>query len=50
MHGATSAASRPTRHDSAPHTPGVFEHVPIAAGRALVGPSDGAVELGPDYV
>lgn len=36
---------------SDPHIPGTLEHVVLAAGRALVGPADGPVELGPgDYV
>jgi quercetin dioxygenase-like cupin family protein len=31
--------------------PGVVEHVVISAGRALVGPADDPVELGPgDYI
>ncbi|MFT4126810.1 MAG: XRE family transcriptional regulator [Gordonia sp. (in: high G+C Gram-positive bacteria)] len=34
-----------------PHAPGVVEHVVLSAGRALVGPIDDAVDLGPgDYV
>ncbi|MER5276899.1 XRE family transcriptional regulator [Streptomyces sp. NPDC002809] len=32
---------------SDPHMPGVMEHVVLGAGRALVGPADDAVELGP---
>ncbi|MFI0902078.1 helix-turn-helix domain-containing protein [Streptomyces sioyaensis] len=40
-----------TPRTSAPHTPGVVEHVLLTAGRALVGPADDPVELGPgDYV
>ncbi|MBD1321250.1 helix-turn-helix domain-containing protein [Gordonia hankookensis] len=36
---------------SAPHSRGVVEHVVISAGRARVGPTDAAVELGAgDYV
>ncbi len=36
---------------SAPHMPGVTEHVVLSAGRALVGLADDPVELGPgDYV
>ncbi|NGN67008.1 helix-turn-helix transcriptional regulator [Streptomyces sp. A7024] len=36
---------------SDPHNPGVVEHVIIGAGRALVGPTDEPVEIGPgDYV
>jgi transcriptional regulator with XRE-family HTH domain len=33
---------------SEPHMPGVFEHVILSTGAALVGPADGPVELGPD--
>ncbi|MFI9275171.1 helix-turn-helix domain-containing protein [Kitasatospora sp. NPDC052896] len=37
--------------DSDPHMPGTQEHVVLSAGRALVGPADDPVELGPgDYV
>lgn len=36
---------------SQPHNPGSVEHVVIGTGRALVGPADDPVELGPgDYV
>ncbi|GAA1523974.1 XRE family transcriptional regulator [Actinomadura kijaniata] len=36
---------------SEPHIPGTLEHVVLAAGRALVGPADDPVEMGPgDYV
>lgn len=36
---------------SQPHNPGTVEHVIIGTGRALVGPADDPVELGPgDYV
>ncbi|MFJ2776701.1 MULTISPECIES: helix-turn-helix domain-containing protein [unclassified Kitasatospora] len=36
---------------SDPHMPGTVEHVLLGAGRALAGPSDAPVELGPgDYV
>ncbi|WP_330253013.1 XRE family transcriptional regulator [Nocardia sp. NBC_00565] len=36
---------------SDPHIPGVVEHVLLATGRALVGPIDAPVELGPgDYI
>ncbi|MFJ6381538.1 helix-turn-helix domain-containing protein [Kitasatospora sp. NPDC092039] len=36
---------------SDPHMPGTVEHVMIGAGRALVGPTEAPVELGPgDYV
>ncbi|MDI2129190.1 helix-turn-helix domain-containing protein [Yinghuangia seranimata] len=36
---------------SEPHIPGSVEHVWIGAGRALVGPADDPVELGPgDYI
>lgn len=37
--------------ESDPHMPGTVEHVLIGTGRALVGPVDAPVELGPgDYV
>ncbi|MBH0777087.1 helix-turn-helix domain-containing protein [Nocardia bovistercoris] len=37
--------------ESDPHGPGVVEHVLLAAGRALAGPSEAPVELGPgDYL
>lgn len=37
--------------ESEPHMPGVVEHVVLSAGRAMVGPSDGPVELAPgDYI
>jgi transcriptional regulator with XRE-family HTH domain len=37
--------------ESQPHRPGVFEHVVISAGRALVGITEDPVEVGPgDYV
>lgn len=36
---------------SQPHTPGVVEHIVLAAGRALVGPADAPIELRPgDYI
>jgi len=36
---------------SDPHIPGVIEHVLLATGRALIGPIDAPVELGPgDYI
>ena len=36
---------------SEPHQPGVVEHLVLSSGRALVGPVDQAVELGPgDYL
>ncbi|MFI9359646.1 helix-turn-helix domain-containing protein [Kitasatospora sp. NPDC053057] len=36
---------------SDPHMPGTVEHVMIGSGRALVGPSEAPVELGPgDYI
>ncbi|WP_083883772.1 helix-turn-helix domain-containing protein [Nocardia higoensis] len=36
---------------SQPHTPGVVEHILLAAGRALVGPTGAPIELGPgDYI
>jgi transcriptional regulator with XRE-family HTH domain len=37
--------------ESDPHNAGVIEHVVIGTGRALVGPTDDPVELGPgDYI
>ncbi|WP_197321219.1 helix-turn-helix domain-containing protein [Saccharomonospora sp. NB11] len=37
--------------ESAPHMPGIVEHVVLSSGRALVGPLDDPVELAPgDYV
>lgn len=37
--------------ESEPHRPGVFEHVVLSAGRALVGILDDPVEIGPgDYI
>lgn len=37
--------------ESDPHMPGTSEHVIVSTGRALVGPDDEAVELGPgDYM
>jgi transcriptional regulator with XRE-family HTH domain len=37
--------------ESDPHQPGTVEHAIIGSGRALVGPSDEPVELGPgDYI
>lgn len=40
-----------TPRESDPHMPGVIEHVVLAAGRALVGPTGEPVELSPgDYV
>src|SRR5438874_2399149 len=39
------------QRDSAPHIPGTTEHAVIGTGRAVIGPRDGAVELGPgDYI
>ncbi|MEV0340647.1 XRE family transcriptional regulator [Nocardia sp. NPDC050713] len=36
---------------SDPHIPGVIEHVLLATGRAMVGPTESPVELGPgDYI
>ena len=36
---------------SEPHTPGVVEHVVLAAGRAMAGPADEPVEMRPgDYI
>ena len=44
------AAEPGSQRDSAPHLPGVVEHVVLSAGRALVGPADDPVELAPgDY-
>ena len=38
-------------HESEPHRPGVFEHVVLSTGRALVGILDDPVEIGPgDYI
>ncbi|WP_312018475.1 XRE family transcriptional regulator [Streptomyces sp. I05A-00742] len=40
-----------TPRTSEPHMPGTTEHVVIASGRALIGPSDEPAELGPgDYI
>jgi transcriptional regulator with XRE-family HTH domain len=37
--------------ESDPHTPGTMEHAVVGSGRALVGPTDQPVELGPgDYM
>lgn len=37
--------------DSQPHPPGTVEHLVLAAGRAVAGPSEAPVELGPgDYL
>jgi quercetin dioxygenase-like cupin family protein len=37
--------------ESDPHQPGTVEHAVIGTGRALVGPSEEPVELGPgDYI
>ncbi|KNB53298.1 helix-turn-helix domain-containing protein [Streptomyces caatingaensis] len=37
--------------ESDPHMPGTTEHAVVAAGRALIGPLDAPVELGPgDYI
>lgn len=45
------AAEPGPRRSSAPHMPGVVEHVVISAGRALVGTADEPVELHPgDYI
>lgn len=45
----TADVGEPRRSD--PHSPGVVEHVVLSAGRAMVGPTDEAVELAPgDYV
>jgi transcriptional regulator with XRE-family HTH domain len=40
-----------TARESDPHMPGVVEHVVMSSGRALVGPADEPIEVGPgDYV
>lgn len=40
-----------TARESEPHSPGVVEHVVIGRGRALAGPIESPVELGPgDYL
>lgn len=40
-----------TPKESEPHRPGVFEHVVLSAGRALVGITEDPIEIGPgDYV
>lgn len=45
------AAEPGSKRLSDPHMPGVVEHVVIGSGRALVGPTDDPVELGPgDYI
>lgn len=45
------AAEPGPARESEPHMPGVVEHVVISAGRALAGPVDDPVELGPgDYI
>ena len=45
------AAEPGAARDSAPHSLGVVEHVVIGQGRALLGPSDAPIELGPgDYL
>lgn len=45
-----SAEPGPGRH-AAPHEPGVVEHVVLSRGRALAGPADDQVEIGPgDYL
>jgi transcriptional regulator with XRE-family HTH domain len=37
--------------ESDPHMPGVVEHVVLSTGRALIGPTDEPVEIGPnDYI
>jgi quercetin dioxygenase-like cupin family protein len=37
--------------ESEPHMPGTIEHAVVGTGRALVGPADQPVELGPgDYI
>jgi transcriptional regulator with XRE-family HTH domain len=38
-------------HESEPHVPGTMEHMVVGSGRALVGPAEQPVELGPgDYM
>ena len=45
------AAQPGAPRESLPHMPGTVEHVVLSTGRALAGPSDDPVELGPgDYV
>lgn len=45
------AAEPGAPRDSDPHNPGVVEHLVLSAGRALAGPSESPVELGPgDYI
>ena len=45
------AAEPGTPRDSAPHPPGVIEHVVLSAGRAFAGPADDPLELLPgDYL
>jgi transcriptional regulator with XRE-family HTH domain len=40
-----------TPRESLPHVPGTVEHLVLSTGRALAGPSDDPVELGPgDYI
>ncbi|CRK58127.1 FIG01000794: hypothetical protein [Alloactinosynnema sp. L-07] len=40
-----------SRRESAPHMPGVVEHVVLVSGRALLGLADDPIEIGPgDYV
>lgn len=37
--------------ESEPHMPGTMEHAVVGSGRALVGPTDQPIELGPgDYM
>ncbi len=53
MIAAAATAAWPPGHarESDPHITGVVEHVLLAAGRALVGPSAAPVELEPgDYI
>lgn len=45
LYRVTAEPGTPRRSD--PHMPGVVEHVLLCTGRALVGPSDGAIELHP---
>lgn len=45
------AAQPGAARSSAPHMPGVVEHVVVVDGRALVGPAEHPFELGPgDYI
>lgn len=49
LYRITAEPGTPRRSD--PHSPGVVEYFVLASGRALVGPTDAPVELGPgDFV